>query len=208
MDIQVQELIEKIKKDGIESASEEAARLKSQAEAEAKRIVEAGRKEAGEIIARAKTDAERSEKAGIAALEQASRNLVLAFKGEIETLLDKLIIREVSSFYNEDTLKTVLPELLKAWVAKGSSSGGDTLDLILDEANVQNVQAYFNEKVSNELKQGVELKADRNLGAGFRIANKDGSAYYDFSAESVAELLSSYLNPRLAEILKRSAKGI
>ncbi|MDR2071819.1 MAG: V-type ATP synthase subunit E, partial [Spirochaetaceae bacterium] len=35
MDIQLQELIDRIKKDGIESASDEAARLKAQAEAEA-----------------------------------------------------------------------------------------------------------------------------------------------------------------------------
>ncbi|MDR1900814.1 MAG: V-type ATP synthase subunit E [Treponema sp.] len=208
MDIQVQELIEKIKKDGIESASEEASRLKSQAERDAKRIVEAGRKEAEEIIARAKADAERSEKAGIAALEQASRNLVLAFKGEIETLLDKLVALEVRSSYNEDTLKAVLPELLKAWAVKGSTSGGDSLDIILSESDLQKLQSYFTEKLSSKLKNGVELKADRNLGAGFRIASKDGSAYYDFSAESVAELLSTYLNPRLAEILKRSAKGI
>jgi V/A-type H+-transporting ATPase subunit E len=53
----------------------------------------------------------------------------------------------------------------------------------------------------------VELKADRNLGAGFRIAGKDGSAYYDFSSESVAELLAAYLNPRLGEILKTAARG-
>ncbi|MDR2096211.1 MAG: V-type ATP synthase subunit E [Treponema sp.] len=208
MDIQVQELIEKIKKDGIEFASEEAARLKSQAETDAKRIVEAGRKEAEGIVAKAKTDAEKSEKAGIAALEQASRNLVLAFKGEIETLLGKLVVQDVTSSYNEDMLKTVLPELLKVWAVKGSSSGGDSLDLILSEADLQKLRAYFNERLSNELKKGVELKADRNLGAGFRIANKDGSAYYDFSAESVAELLSAYLNPRLADILKRSVKGI
>jgi V/A-type H+-transporting ATPase subunit E len=57
------------------------------------------------------------------------------------------------------------------------------------------------------LKKGVELKADRNLASGFRIANKDGSAYYDFSAESAAEMLSAYLNPRLSEILKTAVKA-
>ncbi|MDR2019407.1 MAG: V-type ATP synthase subunit E, partial [Treponema sp.] len=77
MDIQLQELIDRIKKDGIESASDEASRLKAQAEAEAKRSVDAANKEAAAIISRGKADAERSEKAGIAALEQASRNLVL-----------------------------------------------------------------------------------------------------------------------------------
>ncbi|MDR3174005.1 MAG: V-type ATP synthase subunit E [Treponema sp.] len=192
-----------MKKDGIESAADEASRLKAQAEAEAKRIVEAANKEAEALISRARADAERSEKAGIAALEQASRNLVLAFKAEIQTLLDKIVAQGVSASFGEDTLKAVLPDLLKSWAAKGS----DSLDLILPEAQLGKLRGYFNEKLAAELKKGVELKSDRNLGAGFRIANKDGSAYYDFSAEAAAELLSAYLNPRLAEILKTAAKG-
>ncbi|MDR0623160.1 MAG: V-type ATP synthase subunit E [Treponema sp.] len=203
MDIQLQELIDKIKKDGIESASDEASRLKAQAEAEAKRIVETASKEAEAIISRAKVDAERSEKAGIAALEQASRNLVLAFKAEIQALLDKIIAQGVSASFGEDTLKALLPDLVKSWAAKGP----DDLALILPEGQLGKLRGYFNEKLAAELKKGVELKSDRNLGAGFRIASKDGSAYYDFSAEAVAELLSAYLNPRLAEILKTTAKG-
>ncbi|MDR3342294.1 MAG: V-type ATP synthase subunit E [Treponema sp.] len=204
MDIQLQELIEKIKKDGIESASGEASRLKSQAEGDAKRIVEAAQREADAIVAKGNTDAGRTVKAGVAALEQASRNLVLAFKAEIETLLDKVVSREVAASYDEDALKTTLPQLLQAWAARG----GDALDVILGEADLKKLQFYFDGKLAAELTGGVELKSDRNLGAGFRIANKDGSAYYDFSAESVAELLSAYLNPRLAGILKDAVKGI
>jgi V/A-type H+-transporting ATPase subunit E len=204
MDIQVQELIDKIKKDGIESASEEAARLKLEAETEARQIVEAAKKEAEEIISRGKQDAERSEKAGIAALEQASRNLVLAFKGEIQALLDKLISQQVGASYGDDTLKAVLPEMIKSWAAKGE----DHLAVLLGEGELDKLRGFFNGKLTAELKKGVELKSSRNLGGGFRIANRDGSAYYDFSAESVAELLSAYLNPRLAEILKTSSKGI
>jgi V/A-type H+-transporting ATPase subunit E len=203
MEIQLQELIDKIKKDGIVSASEEAARLKSQADSDAKRIVESAQREAEGIIAKAKTDSERFEKAGTAALEQASRNLVLAFKGEIEALLGKIIAAKTASSYGEDTLKAIIPELVKNWVAKGA----DSLDLILSEDSLNKLRSYFNDQLVSEINKGVELKSDRNLGAGFRIATKDGSAYYDFSVESVAELLSSYLNPRLAEILKTSAKG-
>jgi V/A-type H+-transporting ATPase subunit E len=203
MEIQLQELIDKIKRDGIVSATEEASRLKTQAESEARRIVESAKKEAETIIAKAKTDSERFEKAGTAALDQASRNLVLAFKGEIDALLAKIVNLGVTSSYGEDTLKLVLPDLVKNWAAKG----GDSLDLILSEDNLKKLQSYFNEKLAAEISKGVELKSNRNLGAGFRIASKDGSAYYDFSAESVAELLSAYLNPRLAEILKTSVKG-
>jgi len=204
MEIQLQELIDRIKKDGIESASEDAARVKRDAESEAARIIAAAQKEAADIVSRGKSDAERSEKAGKAALEQASRNLVLAFKGEIQALLDRIIAQAAGAAYNEDTLKTVLPELLVVWASKG---GADSLDLLLGEGDLAKLKSWATGALANELKKGIELKSDRNLGTGFKIANKDGSAYYDFSTESVAELLSSYLNPYLADILKTTASG-
>lgn len=204
MDIQLQELIDKIKKDGIESASTEAGRIKAEAEAEAKRIIEAAKKEAAALVERGKADAERSEKAGIAAVQQASRNLILSFKDEIQNLLNKIIEREVTAVYQEDTLKTVIPEVLKAWASKNSNE----LNLLLNPEALGRLESYFTAALSAELKKGLELKADRTLGAGFRIAGKDGSAYYDFSASAVAELMSLYLNPRLAEVLSSAAKGL
>ncbi len=199
MDVQLQELIDKIKRDGIESASEEANKMKSQAEAEAKRIVDAAQKEAAAIIERGKAEAAKFEKAGTAALEQASRNLVLAFKDEIQSLLDKITAQSAAAAMNDDVLKALIPEIIKNWASKGSDA--------LSEADCKKLESYFTDKLASELKKGCELKSDKNLASGFLIAAKDGSAYYDFSAESVAELMSAYLNPRLQEILKTSVKG-
>jgi V/A-type H+-transporting ATPase subunit E len=201
MDIRLHELIEKIKKDGIESASEEASRVKRDAEAEAKHIVDAAKKEAEEIISRARADAERTEKAGIAAVGQASRNTILGFKYEIQNLLDAIVAKETKAAFDEGTLKAVLPGLIKDWAAKG-----DDLAVILPGEDLKNLESFLRDKLAGELKKGVEIKSGKNLEAGFRISNKDGSAYYDFSAESVAELFSAYLNPRLAETLKSAVK--
>ena len=198
MDIHVQELIDKIKKDGFETASEEAAILKRDAEAEARQIIEAAKKEAADIIEKGKRDAARSEKAGNAAIEQASRNLVLVFKDEIQALLDRLVAEQMGVSYNTDVLKAVLPELLKAWGTKGS----DSLAVLLPEASLAKLRSFFVTKLAAQLKKGMELRSDSSLSGGFRIASKDGSAYYDFSADAVAEMLSAYLNPYIAEILK------
>jgi len=203
MEIQVQELIDKIKKDGISAASDEAYKIKSEAQVEARRIIDAAKKEADDIISRSKMDAERSEKAGIAALEQASRNLVLVFKDEVQALLNKIISDYVSSSYNEDVLKAVLPDLIKKWAEKN----GENLSVILPENDLSKLQGFFAGKLASEFKNGVELKSNRKLNSGFRISNREGSVYYDFSAEAVVDLLSSYLSPKLAEIMKNSPKG-
>ena len=204
MDIQLNELIEKIKKDGIESAQAGASKLRADAETEAKKIIEDAKKEAEAIIARGKTDAERSEKAGIAAVEQASRNLILAFKGEIQGLLDKLVSEAVGSSYSADAIKGILPDLIKNWAVKNT----DTLSVVLSEGDLKKLDDSFKSQLASTLRGGVDLKVGKSLDGGFHIAEKDGSAFYDFSAESVANMLSSYLNPRLAETLKAAAKGI
>jgi V/A-type H+-transporting ATPase subunit E len=204
MDIQLQELIGKIKKDGIESAVSEAEKVKATAKADAARIVEDAKKEAARIVEHAEQDAGRFEKAGIAAVEQASRNTLLAFKDQIQGLLDRIVQSEVSSAYSADALKQVIPDVLKAWGA--GKEGG--IDVILSEKNLKDVEGYLNGKLTDAIKGGVEFRLARNMESGFRIAEKSGAAYYDFSAEQVASAFSAYLNPRLAETTRLAAKGI
>jgi len=203
MEIQVQELIDKIKKDGISAATTEANKIRTEAQTEARRLIESAKKEADEIISRGKQDAQKSEKAGVAALEQACRNLVLVFKDEIQSLLNKIVSEEITASYNEDVLKAALPDLLKTWAAKGS----DNISVILPENQLASIQAFFSEKLTGELWKGIELKSNRKLATGFRISNKEGSVYYDYTSDAVVQLLCAYLNPKLAGLLKESVKG-
>lgn len=204
MEIQVQELIDKIKREGVDTASQEAARIKMDAQTEARQILEAAKKEADSLISNAKDESRRTEKAATAALHQASRNLILAFKEEVQSLLNKIVNESVSANYGEDVLKNALPEILKAWAQKDS----DNMSVLLPENELSRLHGFFNEKLKNELGRGVELKSNRKLSYGFHISNKEGSVYYDFSAEAVAGLLSAYLNPKLANILKESTEGM
>ena len=48
------------------------------------------------------------------------------------------------------------------------------------------------------------LLANDNFDGGFRIAVNDGSAYYDYSAEAVVDMLSNYLSPKVTELLKEA----
>ena len=80
--------------------------------------------------------------------------------------------------------------------------------VLLSEQDAAKLESSLTETLRAELSKGLVIRADHNLNAGFRIASKDGSAYYDFSADSVADLFSAYLNPRVAEILKSAAKGL
>lgn len=202
MDIRVQELLEKIKRDGVESAEAKAAEILKDAEAQKRRILEDAEKEAKAIVEKGRAEIAKAEASGRAALLQASRDLLISFRGELEKTLAAIVRSEADAAFDADTVKKALPAILEAW----SKDGRDDLSVLLPEATLKSIEAYLRDKLSAQLKKGMEIKPVRELKAGFRIAEKGGAAYYDFSAEAVASMLGAYMNARLAAIVADAAK--
>ncbi|OJF77657.1 MAG: V-type ATP synthase subunit E [Treponema sp. CETP13] len=205
MDVQLQELIDKIKKDGVESAEEASAAIIADAEQKAAEIVAAAQKKADDMVENAKAETKRMEKASVEAVSQAGRNLLISFRDGINSELSSILVHEITTAYNEDMLKTLIPEIVKEWIKK---EGVEDVTILLPQDDVKKFESAFIDKLNREISKGIEIKVDDTMSAGFKIGTKDGSAYYDFSAESVAELFSTYLNPKVAEIMKDAAKGL
>ena len=51
---------------------------------------------------------------------------------------------------------------------------------------------YITEQLAQELKNGLELRPSKKVGAGFRLAAKDGSGYFDCSDQEIAEMLMPF----------------
>jgi V/A-type H+/Na+-transporting ATPase subunit E len=203
MEIQLQEMLDRIKRDGVEAAKAEAARIIATAEARAKELLAEAERQARTALDRAAADARRMEEAGKAALSQASRDLLLGFRDQLRSLLDALIRADTAAGYGPEVLAEAIPAVVKA-LAQG---GTEDLAVLLPPAMLAKLDARMISRLAAELTKGVELRPAPTLDAGFRVSAKDGSAYVDFSADAVAELLSLHLNARLSQILKDAARG-
>ena len=49
--------------------------------------------------------------------------------------------------------------------------------------------------------------AGEGFKSGFKVVERSGSSYFDFSSEALAEIISGYLNPVLAGIVRDAARG-
>ena len=203
MDIQLQELIDKIKKDGVASAEAKAQEIIAEAEKKAASIISSAEEKADSIIKSGKAETERMEKASIDAIRQAGRNLLISFRDGVNAQLAALISAETSKVYNADMLKTLIPETVKAWASKDDVN---SLSVLLSEKDLKELEKDLGAALKEQINSGLEIKLDNSLTKGFRIGTKDGSAFYDFSAESVADLFSAYLNPKTSAIMKEAAK--
>ena len=203
MDVQLQELIDKIKKDGVTAAEKEAAKIIAEADKKGEAIVKDAEDQAAKIIKDAKAETKRMEKASDEAIVQAGRNMLLSFKDSIVAELDGLIKEETAKALSKDVLGKLIPETVKAWVKNTDAS---ELSVLLSEKDLKALESSFKTKLKAEIKKGMEIKPDKTLTAGFRIGVKNGAAYYDYSAEALAEMFAAYLNPKVAGLMKIAAK--
>ena len=203
MDVQLQELIDKIKKDGVAAAETSASEKIAAAEKEAARIIANAKEEADKIIKQAKDETARMEKASEDAIAQASRNLVLTFRKSVENELSALVNAETAGAYDAKLLAKLIPETVKEWAKKSDAAD---LSVLLGEADLKELEAGLRAALKDEIAKGLTLKADNAVNGGFHIGVNGGKAYYDYSAEAVADLFAAYLNPRTAAIMNEAAK--
>ncbi|MDY2840011.1 MAG: V-type ATP synthase subunit E [Treponema sp.] len=204
MDVQLQELIDKIKQDGVATAESEAAKIIATAEKKAESIISSANEKAEEIKKTAKAEAEKMEKAGEEAIIQAGRNMLLSFRDSLVGELNVLIQAETAKAESKDVLSKLIPETVKAWTKNTDAS---ELSVLLSEKDLKELESTFTSELKAEISKGLEIKPDKTLQAGFRIGVNNGAAFYDYSAESLAEMFSTYLNPKIAGLMKEAAKG-
>ena len=202
MDVQLQELIDKIKSEGIKTAEQESARVLKEAEHKANDILADAHDEASSIIAKAKEEAHRFEQTAKEAVKQAGRNTILSLRTRVIEIFDAVIAEETKQAYSLKVLEEAIVSLIKAW----SKEQVPNLQVLMSSSDLKKIEKQLKSRLAAELKKGVELKPFPELQAGFRIAMKDGSAYYNFSDQGIAEILAEYLNPKIAEIVRETVE--
>lgn len=205
MDVQLQELIDKIKKDGVAAAEAKAEEIIKAANKKSEEIIADAKSKADEIVKSSKAETQRMEKASEEAIVQAGRNMLLSFKDSLLAELQFLVQNETEKAMSKELLAKLIPETVKAWCKNSQAS---ELSVLLSEKDLSSLEKAFTSELKAEIAKGMEIKPDKTLNAGFRIGVNNGAAYYDYSAESLAEMFGAYLNPKVAELMKKASEGI
>ena len=181
MEIQIQDLVSSIKKEGIDEANKEA-----------NEIIENAKKKADEIIGKANQDAKSikesaekeigilKESAKVSA-EQAKRDAMLSFKEEVGKVYKKILSDDISKELDSDSLGKLISAVLK------------DEDVSKYEAQVKEVSDALKTQLKDEINSGLEIKVNKEVKSGFRLASKDGSGYIDCTEEAIEEMLMPYL---------------
>ena len=94
-------------------------------------------------------------------------------------------------------LKELIVKIVNTW-AKDSKA-----EIVINEKDKDQLEKVLFSGVKDELKNSISIRVTSDISNGFRVGLKDEEVYYDFSDESIAEVLKSLINPKLKEILDK-----
>ena len=185
----LQSILEKINREGVEKADAEAARIVAEAKEKAAAIV----REANEAAAKAKADAEKEAKAsaerGEATLRQSARDIVISVEGAVTDLLTNILARNVDAALSDAATATaVAASAIKDLAGPGEIAAAPKLAAAL--------QAQL------AASGGFTVVTDESAGAGFSVRLDGGRVEHSFKGDVVTAELAKRLRPELARLLK------
>lgn len=198
MDIKLDGLIEKIKQEGIAEAQNSAAEIIGKAEANAQEILNAARQTASQIVAEGQQNADKLRANAEAAIRQAARDTILVTKENLRKLFDRVFKKEIAKTLSPEFMKEIILTMVK-------SSASDTrLEFVVSEADVEKLKALVLAATRDSLKEPVTFRVDRGVASGFRVSRNGEEVYYDFTDQSIAEVLQEFLNPAIRTLLEQN----
>lgn len=200
MSQQVQELIDKIKTEGLAAADQKAREIEEHAQRSAQGILSEANKRAQELLLDAEEEIRKKQEASRTALQQASRDTLLSLKKEVQKLLYKVVAAQVADALTPQKLSDIIAEI--ADKAVDGKSAGAGIEVVLNPKDLKELRDGFFAKLQKQFKDPVHFQASEDIGKGFTVSFDQGKSSFDFSQEALAEYLSGYLNEELAALLK------
>lgn len=181
MELQIQDLVSSIRKEGLEKAEQEKAAIIADANAKAAEIVSRAKEDARKLLEDAQKEIEVLKQSAEIGAKQALRDAELSFKGEVERQVKNILKADIAKQMDDSALASLISACI---------SDKDVSNL---KVEVAQVSEGLKAQLASQIKGGLELKPVKGINAGFRLAAKDGSGFFDCTDEEVSKMLAPFV---------------
>ena len=185
----LQGLLEKINRDGVEKANAEAARIVGDAKAKAAALVKAAESAAAQMKADAEKAAADYQARAAETVKQTARDVVLGVRESVTRLLEGLLAKDVEAALVDDAVAVgLVAAAIRDLTGPGEVVAGAKLAAAL--------------KAQAAALKDFTLVTDEALGTGFSVRLDGGRVEHAYTGEVIAAELAKRLRPDLAALLK------
>jgi V/A-type H+-transporting ATPase subunit E len=191
----IQELTEKIRREGVEKGQAEAAQIVAQAKEQAAKIVADAKAQAEAIAAKAKKDATELEQNTKSELKLYTAQALNALKSEIANVLtNSTVSTEVEKLTaDKDFLGKFAVTLAEKWQGDAPA--------VISAKDAEGLKAFFMKNAKALLDKGLKIEKVNGQDVLFVIQPADGSYKVQFGKEEFEAYFKTFLRPQLVEML-------
>ena len=195
MDSKIQELTDKIYREGVEKGNEQAAKIIAEAEAKSVETINNAKAEAERIVSDAKKKATE--------FQQNTESELKLYAGQMLESLKSTIVDQISGEIVSANVKAASanPEFMQQMMLDMAKNWASGESIIISTQNATALQSYFESNAKDLLNTKVTIKEVNNQPVAYTIQPKDGSYKIEFGEEEFINLFKSFLRPRLVEML-------
>ena len=195
MESKIQELAEKLLKDGVEKGNAEAEKIIADANEKAVQIVAAAKAQAEEIEQAAKKNTKSLEENTKSEIRMYAAQALNALKSEVANVVGDKIVKEATAEVtgNKDFMNEFVLKLAEKW--------GAGEDIVISTADAESLKALFAQKAKALLDKGVKIEQVNGQKTLFTIQPTDGSYKVNFGAAEFEEYFKNFLRPQLVEMI-------
>jgi V/A-type H+-transporting ATPase subunit E len=208
----VQELIDRIRSEGVESARNEAARLLSTARKESAALRAKADAEARAMLESARARIATEMAAGDEAIRNAARDALLELRNQVRQAFEVHVRRLVSHELQDSGFVRSLVLVLAGQAAEQYIQDRDAevfVSSAMARADPQALQGEVRDKIKDAvlgaagqmLREGIELLSDRDIRCGVRVRLVGQELEIDMTDEALSRLLLKNLMPRYRAII-------
>lgn len=197
---ELQGLLEKINKEGLEKAELEKKSIIEAAEAKAAEIVKAAEEKAAKITEDASVEAGKLQQKGEAALRQASRDVIISLKKSLEDAVKDALAPVVKADLDSKSLAPIVEAMVKGF-ADNKFEVGSGIEVLLSEADKNALDATAFAALKKSFSTEVTLTPVKGISGGVKVGIVGDDAKFDITDETVTELICAYLSPQLVSVI-------
>lgn len=195
MEKRIQDLTEKLYKEGVEKGNAQADVIITDAKNNAKDIIDQAHEEAKQIIAIAKKQNEDLKQKTINELKLYAAQTVEAVKTSLTDCITNSIVENATQEVLDD--KKYMQELILRLVTEWSKKE----DLVIESEDAQSLRSFFTVKAKDLLDKSIKIEEVNGHKHSFSVKPADGSYKIVFGDSEFEELFKDFLRPTLIELL-------
>ncbi len=195
MDDKLQELTDRLYRDGVEKARKEAQAILADAEKQKEEIIRKAEQEAAAILEKGRKESDDLRARTGSELSMAARQAEGALKQRIVNILSDNILDEgvQSALNNENLLNNLIVSTMASWASDGNIPD---ISLVLSEDKKDVFTAGLKSALKKQISDGLNIEFSSRMKSGFRIESKDGSYAMSFTDKDFQEFFRSFIKDK------------